>query len=131
MPVPYNLIEKTKTPCFFGCKCINNSISATNYTNHISIFNPTHYPLAIDLTNSSPSIKASITEHIWTHFNSNFNPTCNDPCTFHFQCPYTKCIPSLHTNFTSLHVRIHYKNLYPNARLLAENADMPSVHHVL
>ena len=52
----------------------------------------------IDLDSSTNCIKSLITDHFWSHFNSHFNPS--NPCTYHFQCPCTKCLSSFHaTNF--------------------------------
>ena len=43
----------------------------------------------IDLTLSSNVIINKIKEILWQHFITNFNP--DDPCTYHYFCPCTKC----------------------------------------
>lgn len=76
---------------------LQHTISATNYSSHF-FFN--RFPRLwnslppIDLTNSPASIKATITDFLWTHFEANFDPT--NPCTFHFLCPCNNC-SSLHS----------------------------------
>ena len=53
----------------------------------------------IDLDISLSTIKSTLIDYLWTHFNIHFNS--EKPCTYHFQCPCSKCILSSHaTNFS-------------------------------
>lgn len=49
----------------------------------------------INIDSSISTIKSGITKFLWEHFDSNFDPS--NTCTFHFVCPCSKCISSLHT----------------------------------
>ena len=80
---------------------LHHSLSSTNYLRHFylnRIRRLWNSLPPIDLSSSPHAIKATITKYLWSHFELNFNPT--NPCSFHFQCPCTNCISSLHTNFT-------------------------------
>ena len=61
----------------------------------------------IDLSLSIHIIKWNIVTALWNHFLLNFNP--NNPCTFHYICPFSSCsiIPhlwlSLQSGVTTLH----------------------------
>ena len=48
----------------------------------------------IDLTLPYPLIKRQLFTIFWTKFVANFND--QDPCTFHYQCPCSKCSANLH-----------------------------------
>ena len=80
---------------------LQHSISSTNYQRHFYL---NRIPRLwnslppIDLSSSQIEIKAKIIKFLWSHFESNFNPA--DPCSFHFQCPCTNCITSIHPNYT-------------------------------
>ena len=52
----------------------------------------------IDLNSSIDSIKFALMKFLWDHFDSHFDAA--DPCTYHFQCPCSRCILSFNnTNF--------------------------------
>ena len=54
----------------------------------------------INLQLSLDTIKHHLKSHVWSIFNSNFNP--NNPCTFHTLCPCHKCSSIPHPpNFNS------------------------------
>ena len=49
----------------------------------------------IDLDSSLSSIKSTLIDYLWPHFNS------ENPCTYNFQCLCSKCLLSFHaTNFS-------------------------------
>ena len=54
----------------------------------------------IYLDQSLLTIKSTIHNYLWHHFNEHFDPT--NPCTFHFCCPCTICHGSIHnSNFSA------------------------------
>ena len=56
----------------------------------------------IDLSLSVSSIKKLLRHFFWDHFVHNFHP--DNPCTYHFICPCSRCSSSpIITNFSTLH----------------------------
>ena len=54
----------------------------------------------VDLDQSLLTIKSTIYNYLWHHFNEHFIST--NPCTFHFCCPCTICHGSIHnSNFSA------------------------------
>ena len=54
----------------------------------------------INLESSPASIRSSLNKFLWSHFDSHFDPS--NYCTYHYQCPCSKCISSFRpTNFTT------------------------------
>ena len=84
----------------------NSNYNRNFYFNRIPrIWNQLPY---IDINQSLPVIKATIYNHLWQHFITNFSSDV--PCTYHFCCRCSKCYDSgLTVNFTT-YVTEYFRN---------------------